>query len=253
MSWSAPDLRLDVPPTAAASPGQLFALDDGHPDLRAREVLAALTRELYARGWMPGTSGNHSVRASSGGFWVTASGRAKGTLTARDLVEVGLDGHPLRPDDDAVHGLRPSAETSIHAALYAIAPDAGCALHVHTPAANLVTRWRGGAPDAFTLPPLELVKGLGVWDFEPRISVAIVDNPVDVPRIGAALRVRFRARPPLLPAALIRDHGLTVWGATPQQALDRLESLVYLLDYAVAAWQAGAVWWDDRFVDPTGA
>ncbi|WP_280181522.1 S-methyl-5-thioribose-1-phosphate isomerase, partial [Nocardia farcinica] len=75
--------------------------------------IAATARELYARGWMPGTAGNLSVRTGDTAV-VTASGLAKGELSATDMVRVAIaDSTPL-PGQDR----RPSAETTIHTAVY---------------------------------------------------------------------------------------------------------------------------------------
>jgi methylthioribulose-1-phosphate dehydratase len=74
-------------------------------------ALLAAGRFLATRGWTPATSGNLSVRASDG-FWVTASGLDKGSLTREDLLSVDPDGNPRDPNR------RPSAETALHTAIY---------------------------------------------------------------------------------------------------------------------------------------
>jgi len=77
-------------------------------DLRTDLIAAA--KHFYDRGWMVGTAGNLSSRLDDGSFWITASGRQKGKLTATDFIRMNLDGIILeQPDPDS----RPSAETSI--------------------------------------------------------------------------------------------------------------------------------------------
>jgi methylthioribulose-1-phosphate dehydratase len=202
-----------------------------------REVLIAASRLLYGRGWMAGTAGNLSMREGEGPFWITASGRAKGTLGREDFVRVSLDGEMVErggPDS------RPSAETSIHGAVYRLFPEARACYHVHTIPTNLVTRFTDG--DELPLPPIEMIKGLGVWEQEPRVSVAVLPNHLDVPRIAAEMEARFQAAPPRLPGFLIRDHGLTVWAATPEGALNYLELFDYIFGCMVAARSSGIRW-----------
>lgn len=132
---------------------------------RQREAIAAMSRTLYARGWMPGTSGNLSVRPdpASRTLLITASGRDKGDLTARDLVTADLESaRPVDPE-----GPRASAETAIHAAIYRTT-DARAVLHVHAPYATAVAtghaRRTPGDPAPLTLRDAELLKGLGLAD-----------------------------------------------------------------------------------------
>src|ERR1700722_21003481 len=75
------------------------------------EQLCTTARTCYARGWVPATSGNFSVRWGSRIF-ITPTGLDKGTLAPSDLLEIDLEGRAL-----AGHG-RPSAETSLHTVIY---------------------------------------------------------------------------------------------------------------------------------------
>src|SRR5436305_8325074 len=93
-----------------------------------RETLAAAAGELYRRGWMYGTAGNLSLRLADGSFWITASGKAKGSLGAADFLRLAPGGEVLergRPED------RPSAEACLHDAVYRLFPTAGACYHVH--------------------------------------------------------------------------------------------------------------------------
>jgi methylthioribulose-1-phosphate dehydratase len=185
---------------------------------------------------MAGTAGNLSIREEDS-FWITASGKAKGTLGRPDFVRMGLDSQVLERGGPES---RPSAETSLHAALYRLFPDARACYHVHTVATNLATRLAEG--DELPLAPIEMIKGLGVWEEEPRVSVAVLPNHLQVPRIAAELEERFRAAPPRLPGFLIRDHGLTVWAPGPEAALNFLELFDYIFECMVRAHAAGIRW-----------
>ena len=206
------------------------------PEADPRDALARWGRRFYERGWMWGTAGNLSAHAEEGGFWVTASGVPKGDLERTGFLRVDPAGSVL----EAPEGRCPSAETSLHHAAYRLDPAARACLHVHTVAANLLTRLH---PADVPLPPIEMVKGLGIWEEAPRVAVAVVDNPLHVPDIAATVLARFPDGPPRVPAFLIRDHGMTVWGPNIEAAAGRVECLAYLLDYALEAHKAGAVWW----------
>ncbi|HKI02993.1 MAG TPA: methylthioribulose 1-phosphate dehydratase [Thermoanaerobaculia bacterium] len=199
-----------------------------------REALADAARLFYDRGWMHGTAGNLSLRLPDGSFWVTASGKAKGRLTVEDFLRIAPGGEVLergRPDD------RPSAETSLHAALYRLFPEAGACFHVHSIAGNVAARLTEGGDLA--LPPLEMLKGLGVWEQDPEIALPVFPNHLHVPRIAEEVLARFAAAPPRVPGFLIRDHGLTTWGPDSGAALNHTELFEYIFGFMAAARSAG--------------
>ncbi|HZB48468.1 MAG TPA: methylthioribulose 1-phosphate dehydratase [Mycobacteriales bacterium] len=182
-------------------------------------ALADLAGQLYARGWMEGTAGNVSIRLTAGNrALITASGLSKGSLTSRDVVEVRVaDGTAVAP------GSRPSAETSIHTALYRAFPDCGAVLHAHPPQATAVAALadRRGA-DAVEFVAFEIIKGLGVAD-PSAVRVPVLANHPDVPRIAEDVTARLDPDAP--PALLIGSHGATTWGPTLEAARNRMECL----------------------------
>ncbi|MFJ9635701.1 methylthioribulose 1-phosphate dehydratase [Streptomyces sp. NPDC101178] len=185
-----------------------------------RADLAATARSLYEQGWMPGTSGNLSVRSGEA-VLITASGRSKRTLCEHDTVLVDPDGgSPLTGESEW-----PSAETSIHLAVYRGLSDASAVIHAHTPyataLATLAGTGEGGGRVVFE--ELELAKGLGVAD-PLRVELPVLANWTDVQRIAADAAAHLDPMPSnLAPALLVERHGVTVWGATLDQARDRLE------------------------------
>lgn len=198
-----------------------------------RPHLVAAARQFYQHGWMVGTAGNLSAKMPDGTFWITASGKNKGNLTEQDFIRLSLDnqiiesGHPEN---------RPSAETSIHQAIYELFPEAGACYHVHSVEANLVSSLNNG--DSFPLPPLEMLKGLGIWEENPQKSMALFKNHLEVPKIAAEIRTRFQQTPPEVPALLIRHHGITVWAPSVTGAQNYVEIVEYIFRYLVAARQA---------------
>lgn len=200
-----------------------------------RDALAAHGRDFYQRGWMLGTAGNLSARLPDGSVWVTASGAPKGRLTRDHFVLMAVDGTVIH----APPGARPSAETSLHQAIYTWDPAQQACLHVHTVSANLASRLADGD---LPLPPIEMLKGLGVWEHEPSLRAPVFDNLLDVPAIGRAVSARFAHDPPDVPFFLIRDHGITVWGESLDQAAHRVEIVAFVLDVLVGGAQIGIEW-----------
>ncbi|MGH2415067.1 MAG: class II aldolase/adducin family protein, partial [Microcystaceae cyanobacterium] len=92
-----------------------------------RPTLIAAARQFYQLGWMVGTAGNLSAKMPDGSFWITASGRSKGKLCGSDFVRISPDGGILESPHAAN---RPSAETSIHQAIYSLFPDVNACYHV---------------------------------------------------------------------------------------------------------------------------
>lgn len=189
-----------------------------------RPLLIAIGRRFYERGWMWATAGNLSARADETSFWITASGVSKGELTLGDFLRVGLvDGavlDPLRPSR------RPSAETAIHRAIYETGGEpVGACLHGHSVDAVLASRGR----DPVVLPRVEMVKALGVWDDGTPTALPVFANHPDVALIGQAVETFLRDHPRPLPALIVRDHGVTAWGATISEALRHFEAVEFLL------------------------
>lgn len=179
---------------------------------------------------MVGTAGNLSAKADDGSIWITASGRNKGQLTDTDFIRVDADGAVL---ERLARSDRPSAETTIHTAIYEWFPDARACLHIHSVEANLVGRFT----DALfvPLPRLEMLKGLGRWEPDPDVGLLVLPNHHHVPDIAAQLKRVFAEQPPQVPGFLIRDHGLTTWGPSLDAAMNFVELFDYIFRFMVHA------------------
>jgi methylthioribulose-1-phosphate dehydratase len=195
-----------------------------------RSQLIRHAYEFHQRGWMLGTAGNLSARANEDSFWITASGCSKGELTPEQFVRLSNTGDLLtRPTPQA----RPSAEASIHRAIYALFPEARACYHVHSVPATLLSNQ--STADYLVLPAIEMIKGLGVWEADPVVKLALFTNHPHVPQIADDISARFRQQPPDVPACLIRNHGITVWGSSCEEARNRVEVVEFLFQYLTAA------------------
>ncbi len=196
-----------------------------------RPQLISAASYFYQQGWMLGTGGNLSARLDDGSFWITASGQPKGELTLDSFVRIYPDGNVYIPLPEN----QPSAETSIHQAIYQLFPTATACYHVHSVEANLVSRFVEG--EEILLPNLEMLKGLGIWEENPTCYLPLFANHFHVPQIATEIIERFTHQQVKLPALLIRDHGITVWANSPTTARNYVEVIEYIFQYMVAAKQ----------------
>ncbi|SDH50251.1 methylthioribulose-1-phosphate dehydratase [Actinokineospora alba] len=183
------------------------------------EELAEFTAKLYRRGWMEGTAGNISLRLPDGAALITASGVSKGELTAADTVRVSIaDSRPVEP------GRRqPSAETTIHTALYRRFAGCQAVVHAHPPYATAVAAIATArGENSVTFSGLEIIKGLRGGD-PASVTVPVFPNHAEVPRIAEEVEARVAMRTP--PVFLIGAHGATSWGPSLRVARDRMECL----------------------------
>ena len=93
--------------------------------------------------------------------------------------------------------------------------------------------------DKLPLPPLEMLKGLGICLENPQVNIPIFTNHLDVKRIAHDICDRFKTLPPPVSVLLIRHHGVTVWADSPDSARNYLEIVEYIFRYMVAARQVG--------------
>lgn len=133
--------------------------------------LADIKDELAARDWFPGTSGNLSIKVvdSPLQFLVTASGRDKRKRTSEDFLLVNEFSQPLEDSP-----LKPSAETILHQRIYE-KTEAGCSLHVHTVANNVISELYANEGE-ITFQHQELIKAFNLWEEDASITIPIVPN-----------------------------------------------------------------------------
>ncbi len=188
------------------------------------EALCATARWCYARGWVPATSGNFSVRdRDSARMLISPSGLDKGVMTRADLLETDLDGRPADP------AKKPSAETGLHAVIYRGRPESYAILHVHT-VWNTLLSGRLAGSGYVPLEGYELLKGLaGVSTHEYQERVPVLANSQNYDDLAAdlagALREFGEAH-----GVLLSRHGLYTWGKSVAEARRHLEALEFLFE-----------------------
>ena len=189
----------------------------------AKNKLAQIGRELHARGWVPATSGNFSLRLADGDVAITASGKDKSQLRAQDIMRIAADGTP-REDQ------RPSAETALHTQLYAFSADIHCVLHTHSVRATLISKRQ---PGGLRYRGLEILKAFaGTTTHEAEIHIPVFANSQDIDTLSREVDSAMQANGAGV-AYLIAGHGLYTWGRNAAECLRHLEALEFLFDYSL--------------------
>lgn len=176
------------------------------PDAIAiRREIVTVCRRLWERGLIAGPDGNVSVRLASDRILVTPAGMSKVDVQPDDLVEVRIDGTPVR---GAQH---PSSEIAVHLRIYSRRPDVGAVVHAHPPiATGFAVAGEGFA--SCVLP--EVILQLG--------SVPLV--PYEMPGTEALAR-KFDPFIVSHDAFLMANHGAVTAGPSLSIAHQRMESL----------------------------
>ena len=189
---------------------------------RELDQLCATARACYARGWVPATSGNFSVR-SAGRIFITPSGFDKGTLAPTDLLEIDLEGKALGGQG------RPSAEASLHTVIYRERTHARAILHVHS-IWNTLLSGKFASSGYVVLRGYELLKGLrGVSTHEHTERVPIIENTQEYAPLADHLGSVLCDNPGAH-GVLLSRHGLYTWGESVAEARRHLEALEFLFE-----------------------
>jgi methylthioribulose-1-phosphate dehydratase len=174
---------------------------------------------MDARGWVPATAGNISVRIEGPRIAITRSGGHKGCLDAFSVIEVDDQGRVITPD------ARPSAETLLHCQIYRRFPSTGAVLHGHSVAGTVLSMTE--AAPRLRITGYEVQKAFeNQTTHEAELFVPLFDNDQDIARLAGAVEPHLDAA---VLGYLIRGHGVYVWGAIMDVALARLEGLEFLL------------------------
>src|SRR5690606_21398316 len=185
----------------------------------AAQGVIEMARYAGARGWVPATSGNFSVRMDEKSAALTATGADKAALDVSGVIEAEISGAPRG---------RASAEAPLHLARYRGSSKIGAVAHIHGLASTLLSR-RHAQAGALRLAGWGLLTAFsGITTHETAIDIPILPNDQDTVRLAALAEERIDAAS-LCPGYLIAGHGLYVWGRTAAETIRHMEAFDFLL------------------------
>jgi L-fuculose-phosphate aldolase len=188
-------------------------------ETEARRDLVRFGKWLYRLGFMPGTSGNLSVRLDQEHLLVTPTGASKYLLRPSDMVIVDLDGHHLNGARKA------TSELGMHLAVYRNRSDVRAVIHSHPPIATAFA-CAGRALDEMLCQEAAMTLG--------PVPLAIYAT-TGTEEVAASLE-------PLIPdhqAILMANHGAVSYGATLLDAFLKMETVEHLAIMRLAVHQIG--------------
>jgi L-fuculose-phosphate aldolase len=189
-------------------------------EVELRRDLVRFSRLLYRLGYMPGTSGNLSVRLDASRLLVTPTGVSKFLLRPADMVIVDLAGKQL-------NGYRRmTSEVSMHLAVYRQRTDVTAVVHSHPPIATAFACVGRGLDEMLCQ---EAVMTLGVV---PLATYAATGTE----EVAASLT-------PFIPdhdAILLANHGAVSYGRNLLEAFQKMEIVEHLAHITLVAHQLGA-------------
>ena len=169
--------------------------------------IVRLGASIFARGLTPGRTGNLSCRIGDE-IVVTPTGASLGSLDARGLAIIDLDGRPVR-------GGLPTKEAAMHAALYRSRPAARAVVHLHSTHAVAVA-CLADIDEHSALPPLTAYFAMRVG----RLPLVPYVAPGD-PALGLAVEEMAHEHH----AMLLANHGSVVAGDDLLAAADAAEEI----------------------------
>ncbi len=182
--------------------------------------LAETIRHYNSKGWSPATSTNYSFKDEMGSIWVSKSGIDKAQFDASDFITITKDGIAC----GEFEGLKPSAETLIHCAVYELFPETTVILHSHSVYPVLVS---SQLADKLSVSGYEIQKGFeGQISHHNALEIPIFANSQDIKTFAKTL---INSKSKIQNHSFImRKHGTYAWGRNLFEAKRHLESLEYL-------------------------
>ena len=185
-----------------------------------RRQLVRFSRLLSRVGFVPGTSGNLSVRLDSESLLVTPTGMSKGMVKADDMVIVDPKGCLLAGTRQV------TSEIGTHLAIYEGRSDVAAVVHAH-PAMATAFACSGRALDEILCQ--EAVMTLGCVPLARYAATGTKE-------VAASLSPYLAEHD----AILLANHGAVSYGATLLEAFLRMETVEHLAHVALVAHQLGS-------------
>ena len=193
---------------------------DRQPECELRRDLVRFSKWLYRLGYMPGTSGNLSVRLDRHRLLVTPTGCSKSMLRSDDMVIVDLHGRHLAGKRKV------TSEVGMHLAVYNQRADVEAVIHSHPPIAT------GFACAGRALDEMICQEGAMTLGPVPLARYATTGTP----EVAASLAPHI----PYHQAILMANHGAVSYGPTLLDAFLKMETLEHLAHIRLVTHQLGS-------------
>jgi L-fuculose-phosphate aldolase len=183
-------------------------------------ALVAASKHCWEGGLMPGTSGNVSMRTQRG-LLITPSGVQWSALAASDLVELEMNGKPLRAFAPV-----PSSEWRLHVDLYEKRPEIQAIVHTHSRYATTISCLRRSIPAVHYMIAAAGASQVRCADYATYGTLELGQN---------AVRALEGAK-----ACLLANHGLVALGTSLKDAVKvafEIENVASLYWHALQAGQ----------------
>jgi L-fuculose-phosphate aldolase len=189
-------------------------------EFQLRRELVLFSKLLHRLGFMPGTSGNLSVRLDRDTLLVTPTGASKFMLQSDDMVIVDLQGRQL------AGSRRVTSELSMHLAVYHDREDIAAVIHSHPPIATAFACTGRGLDQMLCQ---EAVMTLGAVPLAEYATTGTGE-------VAASLAPFLQHHD----AILMANHGAVSYGCTLLEAFQRMETVEHLAQIALVTHQLGA-------------
>jgi 3-dehydro-4-phosphotetronate decarboxylase len=177
-------------------------------ETRARDEICAVGRSLFDRRLTAGSTGNISLRLSSGDLLMTPTNASLGDLDPARLSLLNASGRHLSGD-------KPTKEAFLHSCMYCERAGAGAVVHLHSTHSVAVSILADTDPRD-VLPPLTAYYVMRVG----RLPLIPYHAPGD-----EALALAVKAEAGAHHAVLLANHGPVVAGATLREAQYAIEEM----------------------------
>lgn len=192
-------------------------MDYRHPKYQ----IADLIDLIYRNGLTTTSGGNISILDEDGSVWITPSAIDKGSLSAKDIIQVYPDGNA-----NGLH--KPSSELPFHQAIYKSCTDIKAIIHAHPPALVSFSIVRK-IPDTHILPQAKYLCG--------EVGYA----PYELPgsdELGQSIAKAFAKG---AKSVIMENHGTVVGGTDLSDAFMRFETLEFCAKTSIRAEMLGGV------------
>ncbi len=183
---------------------------------REKQIIVSAAQTLTHKGYLMATGGNLSMRIpEKHALAITPSNMDYLKMSAKDICILDFDLHPIEGE------AKPSVESSMHAAIYAVRPDVNAIVHTHQVYASALTLIKAPIPALFDEQARFLGRSVEIIPYGPS-GTGLLKNTV-------AKHIRDHNN-----AYMMQNHGALVFGPDMERAIFNVEilekcSLAYLL------------------------